>query len=63
LAAYDIERQLERGYTITLGPDGHVVRSIAELDSGSGLITRFTDGRAYSTVESIEQRSTNEGET
>jgi exodeoxyribonuclease VII large subunit len=63
LAAYDIERQLERGYTITLGPDGHVVRSIAELDSGSRLITRFADGRAYSTVESIEQQSTNEGET
>ena len=35
LAAYDIERQLERGYTITLGPDGAVVRSVAELEAGS----------------------------
>jgi exodeoxyribonuclease VII large subunit len=63
LAAYDIERQLERGYTITLRPDGHVVRSIAELAPGSGLITRFTDGRADSTVESIEHRATNEDQT
>jgi exonuclease VII large subunit len=64
LAAYDIERQLERGYTITLRPDGQLVRSIGELGQGSGLITRFADGRAHSTVESIEQhRSTSEDQT
>ena len=63
LAAYDIERQLERGYTITLGSDGQVVRSISELDPGSGLVTRFADGRAHSTVESIEHRSTSEDQT
>jgi exodeoxyribonuclease VII large subunit len=61
LAAYDIDRQLERGYTITLRPDGKVVRSVAELDSGSTLITRFSDGRARSIVEGTEQRLTNEG--
>jgi exonuclease VII large subunit len=63
LAAYDIERQLERGYTITLRSDGQVVRSIAELDTGSGLITRFADGRALSTVEGIEHRSMSEDQT
>jgi exodeoxyribonuclease VII large subunit len=61
LAAYDIERQLERGYTITLRPDGTVVRSVGELEAGSPLITRFADGRASSTVEATESRSTTEG--
>ena len=63
LAAYDIERQLERGYTITLGPDGAVVRSVAELRAGSTLFTRFADGRASSTVDATEHRSTTEGQT
>ncbi|HEY5025559.1 MAG TPA: exodeoxyribonuclease VII large subunit [Acidimicrobiales bacterium] len=61
LAAYDIDRQLERGYTITLRPDGGVVRSIGELELGSTLITRFADGRARSTVDQTESRSENEG--
>jgi len=63
LAAYDIERQLERGYTITLGPDGAVVRSVAELHAGSTLVTRFADGRASSTVNATELRPTTEGQT
>ncbi len=29
LAAYDVDRQLERGYTLTLGEDGRIVRSVA----------------------------------
>ena len=62
LAAYDIERQLERGYTITLGPDGAVVRSVSELAAGSKLVTRFADGRASSTVDDTESRSTTEGQ-
>lgn len=62
LAAYDIDRQLERGYTITLRPDGQVVRSASELDPGSTLITRFADGRASSTVDGTEIRSTTEGQ-
>jgi len=57
LAAYDIERQLERGYTITLRPDGQVVRSVADVDAGATLVTRFADGRARSTVETVELRS------
>ena len=63
LAAYDIERQLERGYTITLGADGRVVRSVAELQPGSRLTTRFADGRALSTVDTTDERSTTEGQT
>jgi exonuclease VII large subunit len=60
LGAYDIERQLERGYTITLGPDGAVLRSVSELAEGSRLITRFADGRASSTVDGTVSRSTTE---
>ncbi len=62
LAAYDIERQLERGYTITLRPDGNLVRSVTDLESGSTLITRFADGRASSIVDGTESRSTTEGQ-
>ncbi len=61
LGAYDIERQLERGYTITLSPDGSVVRSVSELAAGSRLVTRFADGKASSTVDGTESRSTTEG--
>jgi exodeoxyribonuclease VII large subunit len=54
LAAYDVERQLARGYTVTLRPDGRVVRSAGELAPGTEIITRFADGRARSTVEDTE---------
>jgi len=63
LAAYDIERQLERGYTITLGPDGAVLRSVADLRAGSKIFTRFADGGASSTVDATDHRSTTEGQT
>ncbi|HTZ10094.1 MAG TPA: exodeoxyribonuclease VII large subunit [Acidimicrobiales bacterium] len=53
LAAYDVERQLQRGYTITLGPDGAVVRSVAELAPGRPVVTRFADGTAASVVETV----------
>ena len=44
------------------GPTASVVRSVAELDAGSTLVTRFADGRARSTVEATEHRSTSEGQ-
>ena len=34
LGAYDYQRQLERGYSVTRGPDGSVVRSTAGLAAG-----------------------------
>jgi exodeoxyribonuclease VII large subunit len=54
LAAYDVERQLERGYTITLDEDGRLVRSASELAPGRVLMTRFADGRALSEVKQVE---------
>jgi len=54
LAAYDVERQLERGYTLTLGEDGRIVRSAASLATGSVLVTRFADGTAVSGVRRVD---------
>jgi exodeoxyribonuclease VII large subunit len=54
LAAYDVDRQLERGYTLTLDEGGRIVRSVATLGPGSVLVTRFADGSAVSDVRQIE---------
>jgi exodeoxyribonuclease VII large subunit len=56
LAAYDVERQLERGYSLTVNSDGQLIRSARELPVGSEVLTRFADGTARSRVESIEVR-------
>lgn len=53
LAAYDVESQLERGYSLTLSEDGHIVRSVAALSPGSVLVTRFADGRVVSDVRQV----------
>jgi exodeoxyribonuclease VII large subunit len=53
LAAYDVERQLERGYSLTLNADGELIRSVRELPVGSEVVTRFADGSARSRVESV----------
>ncbi|HEX3946073.1 MAG TPA: exodeoxyribonuclease VII large subunit [Acidimicrobiales bacterium] len=55
LAAYDVDRQLERGYTLTLSPEGQVVRSAGDLAPGDQVLTRFADGSARSTVGSVEK--------
>ena len=55
LAAYDVGRQLERGYTLTFDGDGRIVRTVAGLDAGSVLVTRFADGTARSAVQTVDQ--------
>ena len=50
LAAYDVERQLERGYSLTLSTDGRLVRNAAGLSEGQEIVTRFADGTVRSTV-------------
>jgi exodeoxyribonuclease VII large subunit len=55
LAAYDVERQLERGYSLTYDDAGHLLRSVGELVPGSPLVTRFADGTARSTVASADR--------
>jgi exodeoxyribonuclease VII large subunit len=54
IAAYDVERQLERGYTITLGEDGRLVRRASDVGPGSLLVTRFADGETSSEVKAVE---------
>ena len=53
LAAYDVDRQLERGYSLTLGADGSLVRSVRDLAHGQEIVTRLADGSVRSTVEAV----------
>ena len=53
LDAYDVGRQLDRGYTLTLDAEGRVLRSIEDFGPGARLRTRFADGDAQSVVESV----------
>ena len=50
LGAYDPARQLARGWTLTTGADGRLVRRIHDLTAGDTLITTLADGTATSTV-------------
>jgi exodeoxyribonuclease VII large subunit len=61
LAAYDPERLLARGWSITSDASGGVVRSIAGLDAGHVLVTRLADGVARSSVTGVEPGSSEEG--
>jgi len=45
------EATLQRGFSITLGPDGQPVRSAEGLKPGDRLRTRFAEGEATSVVE------------
>jgi exodeoxyribonuclease VII large subunit len=54
LAAYDVERQLERGYSLTLTADGRLVRSAAALTEEQEIVTRFADGTVRSRVSGQE---------
>ena len=53
LAAYDVDRQLERGYSLTLTRDGQLVRSAHGLSEQQEIVTRFADGTVQSRVEAI----------
>jgi exonuclease VII large subunit len=54
LVAYDVDRQLERGYTLTIGADGQVLRGIDGVATGDELVTRFADGSVRSAVRSVD---------
>jgi exodeoxyribonuclease VII large subunit len=55
LAAYDVERQLERGYSLTLTTDGHLLRSAAGLAEQQEIVTRFADGTVRSRVQAVQE--------
>jgi exodeoxyribonuclease VII large subunit len=54
LAAYDVERQLERGYSLTVAADGALVRSAGHVAPGQEIVTRLADGTVRSTVSGVE---------
>jgi len=53
LDAYDYQRQLERGYSVTRNAEGQVVRSVADVERGSSLVTLVADGRLVSSVTDV----------
>jgi exodeoxyribonuclease VII large subunit len=50
LAAYDYQRQLERGYSVTRDATGSVVRSVTVVGIGDRLVTQVADGELTSVV-------------
>ncbi len=56
LDAYNVDRQLERGYTLTLDAEGRVLRSAAGQKAGDEVRTRFADGTVTSVVRTVEDK-------
>ena len=54
LVAYDVERQLERGYTLTLNDQGRLIRSLTDVEEGDEIVTRLADGSLRSRVVTTE---------
>ncbi|HEY1826658.1 MAG TPA: exodeoxyribonuclease VII large subunit [Acidimicrobiales bacterium] len=54
LAAYDVDRQLERGYSLTTTADGALVRGVGDVAGGQEIVTRLADGTVRSTVSDVE---------
>lgn len=44
---------LERGYAILVGPEGHAVTSVAEIDEGDDLLAQVLDGQLVVEVRQI----------
>lgn len=47
------ESAFQRGFSITLGPDGKALRSVAKLHPNTPLVTKLADGEIHSTVAAI----------
>jgi exodeoxyribonuclease VII large subunit len=54
LAAYDVDRQLERGYSLTLTADGALVRRAGDVAAGQQIVTRLAEGSVRSTVDGVD---------
>jgi exodeoxyribonuclease VII large subunit len=55
LTAYDVDRQLERGYSLTLDAQGRLVRHIGDVVVGDEVTTRLPDGTLHSRVSGTER--------
>ena len=49
---------LSRGYSMTFGAQGHVVRSVRTLSCGDRITVRLADGRASAEVREIQEDAT-----
>ncbi len=58
LGAYDYQRQLDRGYSVTRDESGRVVRSAVALTAGSRLFTRLAEGSVVSEVTDTDGTAT-----
>jgi exodeoxyribonuclease VII large subunit len=58
LGAYDYQRQLERGYSVTRDAGGQVIRSASDLDKGTMLYTELAEGQVVSEVTATGDRRT-----
>jgi exodeoxyribonuclease VII large subunit len=52
LGAFDYQRQLDRGYSVTRDEAGQVIRSVDGLTAGTGVTTQVADGTIAATVTS-----------
>jgi exodeoxyribonuclease VII large subunit len=51
--AHDPALAAARGWSITRGPDGRVVRSVDDVDAGDQLITTLVDGTLHSVLATV----------
>jgi exodeoxyribonuclease VII large subunit len=58
LGAFDYQRQLERGYSVTRDGEGRVIRSALDLEQGTRLYTELAEGRVVSEVTGTGDRRT-----
>ena len=56
--AYDPQRALERGWSITTDGMGHLLRSVAGITPGATLRTRMSDGTVTSTATAVSPDET-----
>jgi exodeoxyribonuclease VII large subunit len=56
LDAYDPRRQLARGWSLTRGVDGRIIRSIGDAEVGDRIMTVLADGTLSSRVDDLLDR-------
>ena len=56
LRAVSPKATLERGYAILIGPDGHSVGSVTEVDPGDDLLAHLSDGQLVVEVRDVQPR-------
>ena len=54
--ALDPQRQLQRGYSLTLDQQGNIVRSVKQIREGQTVVTRLADGALTTIVQEVQAR-------